>query len=115
MIAAFYKLLVFRRWSFIKPLTVGKYGILIPDETEVAMEADIILTPLVGFDKHGTRLGRGGGYYDRTIALLRKTNPNCQIIGVAAKEQYIDILPKEPHDECLDSVVTELGIFPYKI
>jgi 5-formyltetrahydrofolate cyclo-ligase len=105
------KPLIFRRWDINKPLVKGKYGILVPDETQEEVIPDSILTPLIGFDKHGTRLGRGGGYYDRTIAFLRKIKPYCQIIGMATEQQYVETLPHEFHDEQLDSVITESHIF----
>jgi 5-formyltetrahydrofolate cyclo-ligase len=115
MITEVGSLLIFRRWDTKSPLVKGKYGILVPDATQEEVTPDRILTPLVGFDKHGTRLGRGGGYYDRTISQLRQVNPDCQIIGIAAEEQYMEDLPYELHDERLDGVITESRIFSFNI
>lgn len=105
------KPLVFKKWDIDKPLVKGKYSILIPDEAALEMIPDIVLVPLVGFDQHGNRLGRGGGYYDRTIAYLRRVKPDCQIIGIACEQQYCEALLVEDHDAKLDAVITETNIF----
>ena len=62
--------------------------------------------PLLGFDRLGTRLGYGGGYYDRTLAVLPK---RPQLIGFAFKRQEFDHIPRLDHDVPLDAVVTEAG------
>ncbi len=62
--------------------------------------------PLVAFDGHGTRLGRGAGYYDRT---LEHKKPQC-LLGVAYEFQHHDFLPPEPWDVPLDAVATEKTI-----
>jgi len=67
---------------------------------------DLMLIPLVAFDDHGTRLGRGAGYYDRTLA---HTKPRC-LLGVAYEFQHDDLLPPEPWDVPLHGVVTEKTI-----
>lgn len=64
---------------------------------------DLMLMPLVAFDSHGTRLGRGAGYYDRTLAHKK---PTC-LLGVAYEFQHHAFLPPEPWDIPLDGVVTE--------
>ena len=58
----------------------------------------------------GTRLGYGGGYYDRTLASLRKTP---RLIGFAFAAQELDFIPREPHDVPLDAVVTEQGVLQF--
>jgi 5-formyltetrahydrofolate cyclo-ligase len=67
--------------------------------------------PLLGFDKHGTRLGYGGGYYDRTLAML--SSPP-RLIGYAFASQEVDHVPRDAHDIPLDAVVTEAGYRSFK-
>lgn len=64
---------------------------------------DAIITPGVGFDLHGNRLGYGGGHFDRLLARLRRGVP---VIGVAFDEQVVERLPVAPHDRPVDLVVT---------
>ena len=71
---------------------------------------DLVIVPGVAFDAEGRRLGRGGGYYDATLALLR---PGAARLGVAFEIQLVPAVPEEPHDVRLDGVVTEArGLFP---
>lgn len=69
----------------------------------------VVLTPLVAYDRRGGRLGFGGGYYDRTLAELRKEK-GILAVGVALSVQEVDELPREAHDQALDWVVTEEGM-----
>ncbi len=69
------------------------------------MTPDLILTPLLAFDRFGGRLGQGGGYYDRTFAAL----PDAIRIGVAYAGQELERLDLEPHDMRLHGVLTEEG------
>jgi 5-formyltetrahydrofolate cyclo-ligase len=66
---------------------------------------DLIVTPLLAFDRRGGRLGQGGGYYDRTFAAL----PEAVRIGFAYAGQQVDRLPIEAHDIRLHGVLTETG------
>ncbi|MEE9342981.1 MAG: 5-formyltetrahydrofolate cyclo-ligase [Gammaproteobacteria bacterium] len=70
---------------------------------------DIVLTPLVGFDKHGNRLGMGGGYYDRSFSFLasRRYYLKPRLIGLAYEFQQVPELIKEAWDIPLDAIVTE--------
>ena len=70
-----------------------------------AVKPDLILTPLLAFDAHGGRLGQGGGYYDRTFAVL----PDARRIGFAYAGQQVEPLDLEPHDIRLHGVLTETG------
>ncbi|QLK50567.1 5-formyltetrahydrofolate cyclo-ligase [Ehrlichia ruminantium] len=69
---------------------------------------NIIIVPLVAFDKKLNRLGFGGGYYDTTIAKLK---PHCKTIGIAYNIQLCDKIPTEPHDQTLDMVITENMVY----
>ena len=102
----------FYRWDCTKTLVKGMYNILVPkDESEVT--PDVILTPLIAFDERGFRLGKGGGYYDRTIQAMRHNNQRPYVIGVAAKEQFVQFLETDRHDQKLDMVVTDSGCITF--
>lgn len=100
------KALDLRVWEPGTPLYEAGFGTLAPAEQAPLAEPDIVLMPLLGFDKNGTRLGYGGGYYDRTLATLRKTP---QLIGLAFAAQEFDMIPRDSHDVPLDAVITENG------
>lgn len=96
-----------RLWAEGAPLYPSGFGTLAPDELAPVVEPDIILMPLLGFDKHGTRLGYGGGYYDRTLMKLSK---RPRLVGFAFARQEFDTIPRDAHDVPLDAVVTEKGV-----
>lgn len=98
--------LLFRRWSPGERLRTGGWGISepLPDAGEVT--PDIVLVPMLAFDRAGHRLGYGGGYYDRTLAALRRTG-EVTAIGVAFTGQVRETVPVTDGDECLDWIVTE--------
>lgn len=64
---------------------------------------DMIVVPLVAFDRTGTRLGYGGGCYDRYLPML---SPACQIIGIAFDEQRVDHVPTDAHDLPLPNIIS---------
>ena len=94
----------FYKWSFSDPLKINKYGIPEP-ETQNKVYPDIILVPLVAFDKNLNRLGYGGGYYDRLIAKLSKKKKIMKI-GLALSVQKIDKVPINIYDQKLDYIIT---------
>ena len=94
----------FYRWSFSELLKVNKYGIPEP-ETKNIVYPDILLIPLVAFDKDLNRLGYGGGYYDRLIAKSSKKKKIMKI-GLALSFQKINKVPINLHDQKLDYIVT---------
>jgi 5-formyltetrahydrofolate cyclo-ligase len=96
-----------RLWAQGAALYPSGFGTLAPDELAQVVEPDVILMPLLGFDKHGTRLGYGGGYYDRTLTKLTK---RPKLVGFAFAAQEFDHIPREAHDVPLDAVVTENGV-----
>ncbi len=77
-------------------------------DVAAAVTPDLIIAPLLAFDRAGGRLGQGGGHYDRTIAQLRARGP-LFVIGLAYAGQEIAAVPREPHDQPLDAILTELG------
>jgi len=93
------------RFNILEP--VGHWG-----QTLSAQQLDIILTPLVAFDRQGYRLGMGGGYYDRSLA-FRRTRKHWQrplLVGVAHSCQEYPALPHQPWDVPLDVIITEQEI-----
>ena len=98
----------FYAWSFSDPLKVNKYGIPEP-ETKNIVYPDVLLIPLVAFDKNLNRLGYGGGYYDRLIKRLSKKKKIIKI-GLAFSVQEIDKVPINMYDQKLDYIVTNKNI-----
>ena len=94
----------FYKWSFSDPLKVNKYGIPEPTIKNIVYP-DILLIPLVAFDKNLNRLGYGGGYYDRLIEKLSKKK-NIIKIGLALSIQKINKVPINAYDQKLDYIVT---------
>ncbi|KKB76038.1 hypothetical protein VW35_20145 [Devosia soli] len=97
----------FRVWEADAPLYEAGFGTLAPADLAPRRAPDLILMPLLGFDGQGTRLGYGGGYYDRTLATLA-VRP--MLVGLAFAAQAFDEIPREGHDIPLDAVVTEEGV-----
>jgi len=95
----------FYNFSFKDPLIVNKYGIPEPKKTNIVYP-DIILIPMVAFDKNLNRLGYGGGYYDRIIEKLMKKK-NFLKIGLAFSKQKINNLSISKYDKKMDYIVTE--------
>jgi 5-formyltetrahydrofolate cyclo-ligase len=94
----------FYKWSFSDPLKVNKYGIPEP-KTKNIVYPDILLIPLVAFDKNLNRLGYGAGYYDRLITKLSKKKKIMKI-GLALSVQKINEVPINKYDKRLDYIVT---------
>jgi 5-formyltetrahydrofolate cyclo-ligase len=102
--------LVFRRFEPGHALMPGGFGTMVPVETSPAIDPDLVIVPVVGFDRAGTRLGYGKGHYDRTIAALRARGLRPPLVGIAFSVQEVDTIPHEPHDVRLDLIVTENGV-----
>lgn len=102
--------LSFLPFTLNTPWKINPYGIPEPDvHPTCAIPVDkleLIILPLVAFDAHGTRLGYGGGFYDRTFANM----PNACLLGAAYAFQQQPLIPTEPWDAPLSGVVTELGV-----
>ena len=100
--------LVFRRWDG-EALVPGPFGTLHPAESQPVLVPQILIVPLAGFDARGNRIGYGGGYYDRTLQLLRESG-QVQAIGLAFAVQELPHIPAEPFDQPLDLIVTDGGL-----
>jgi 5-formyltetrahydrofolate cyclo-ligase len=98
--------LIMRAWAFGAPLAAGVWGIREPEPSAPAVAPEIVILPLLAFDRSGHRIGYGAGYYDLTIAALRATQA-VVAIGVAFAAQEVAAVPATPHDAPLDLVLTE--------
>ncbi len=107
------KPLIFRRWSMQTRLVRGPYGIFEPSSEAEEIEPDIVLVPLAAFDRAGHRIGYGGGYYDRTLAALRKLK-KITAIGVGFSVQEIASVPASRHDARLDLMLTEKDVLDFR-
>jgi 5-formyltetrahydrofolate cyclo-ligase len=102
--------IVFRELADAGALVPGSFGTLGPADDAALLEPDILLVPLSAFDGMGQRIGYGGGYYDRAIALLRQKGRARLLIGIAFDCQEVPSVPAEPHDVRLDAILTENGL-----
>lgn len=98
--------LQFRRWTPETRMSVGAFGAEIPEDGQAA-SPELFITPLVAFDRLGGRLGYGGGFYDRTLAEARPRR-TVRAVGVAYAAQEVAATPREPTDERLDAIVTDV-------
>lgn len=101
--------LVFRAWAPGDAMDEGVWGIAQPKADNAVVEPDILLVPLLAFDRRGWRLGYGGGFYDRTLQRLRGLKP-VVAVGLAYDGQRIDAVPHVvDYDQRLDWVLTPSG------
>jgi 5-formyltetrahydrofolate cyclo-ligase len=98
-----------RAWLWGEPLGSGVWGIREPKPEARQVDPDILLVPLLAFDRAGYRLGYGGGYYDLTIAGLRARKP-VTAVGIAFAAQEVPCVPTTPRDARLDLVLTERDV-----
>jgi 5-formyltetrahydrofolate cyclo-ligase len=98
--------LVMRSWTVGDHLQAGTWGIREPELAAALVEPDVLIVPLLAFDRRGHRIGYGAGYYDMTLTALRQRKP-VVAIGIAFAIQEIDAVPDEPGDARLDFVMTE--------
>lgn len=112
------RLLNFAKWKEGDDLVTGAYDIkhpVINDQTEY-MIPDIVLVPMLAFDRRGYRLGYGGGYYDYTLAHYRDVEQKSFVsVGLAfAQQACLFPLPRDEHDQRLDYVITPQTIHSFK-
>ena len=97
----------FRQWRPGVPMRCGAHGIPVPDGTPEVIP-DVLVLPMNAFDDRGYRLGYGGGYFDRTLAILA---PRVITIGVAYEHCRLPTIYPQRHDRAMDFVVTESGTY----
>ncbi len=110
VVVARHQPLEFRRWYPGEPTEPGKWNIPVPLPTSETAEPDVLLVPLLAFDRKGFRLGYGGGFYDMTLAKLRAAK-KVIAIGVAYAGQEVASVPRDEMDQPLDYVMTEREVF----
>lgn len=103
--------LIFRRWSAGDVLEVGRYDVREPLDSAPIIRPDVMLVPLLAYDRRGHRLGYGAGYYDRTISDLQASG-RLWTIGLAFAAQEVARVPVDGFDQALDHVLTETRIHP---
>lgn len=95
----------FARWTPEGAMVAGEFGAPVP-AVQDWLEPDVLIVPLVAFDRQGGRLGYGGGFYDRTLAELRARG-SVLAVGFAFAAQEATALPLEATDQPLDLIVTD--------
>ena len=100
----------FFSWKKNNVLLVNKYGILEPIKTKFKIP-NLILVPILAFDRNKYRLGYGKGFYDRYLNKYLKKSSNILTVGVAFSFQKYHKLPIEKNDVKLDYILTEKGIY----
>ncbi|MGH8294582.1 MAG: 5-formyltetrahydrofolate cyclo-ligase [Steroidobacteraceae bacterium] len=97
-----------------RALRINRFRIAEPDGPQLAgmRLLDLVFVPLVGFDRHGVRLGMGGGYYDRAFGFmrLRRIWRAPLLVGIGYASQEVDRIAPAAHDVPLDLVITERGV-----
>ena len=106
------KPLKFSRWEPGCHLKKGPFDVQIPVNSNYLVP-EVLIIPMVAFDRNGGRLGYGGGFYDRTLDYLRSRHATLAI-GFAYSEQEFENLPLEPTDQKLDMIITEREIIELK-
>ncbi len=103
------KPLLFRAWAPRDRLVRGVWNIPTPAPEAEIVTPDVVIAPVVGFDRAGYRLGYGGGFFDRTLAAMAR---RPQVIGVGYGCAAIPTIHPQPHDIAMDVIVTEEGVMP---
>ncbi len=98
--------LVFRAWRHGEKLDRGVWNIPFPAEGP-EVQPDIVIAPLVGYDRLCYRLGYGGGFFDRTIAACEK---KPMVIGVGYALQAMETIHPQPYDIPMDFIITQAGV-----
>lgn len=99
------RVLKFALWTPDMQVKENKYGIIEPD-SEDFIDPDIVICPLLAFDRRGHRLGYGGGYYDHTLHDLRGKKDIVAVGMCYAEQAVLFPLPKDDNDQSLDWVIT---------
>ena len=99
--------MTFREWAATASLEPAGYGTFGPTADAVELTPTMVLAPMLGFDRHGGRLGQGKGYYDRTL-LPRDGEHDQLVVGIAGTCQELPMVPTLAHDRRLDMLITEV-------
>jgi len=100
--------MTFRRWAPGDATGRDFAGLPAPLAAAEAVEPDLVIAPLLAFDKTGRRLGQGAGWYDRTLLGLRAAK-DVWVVGLAYSGQEVASVPTDEHDQRLDAILTEAG------
>jgi len=105
--------LVFRAWNNEHEHAPDHLGIPAPPAHAEEVRPDLLIVPLLAFDRQGGRLGQGGGYFDRTLQALTAAGP-VFALGLAYAGQEVARVPMEEHDRPLDAILTEREFIPVR-
>ncbi|MDR1814721.1 MAG: 5-formyltetrahydrofolate cyclo-ligase [Tannerella sp.] len=94
--------LIFKMYAGVRQMKIGSFGILEPCDSEIVdiEDIDLFVVPGMAFDRHGNRLGRGKGFYDRLLARVNKP-----VTGLCYYFQLFENIPTAPHDRMVDRVI----------
>ena len=105
----------FAPWRAGDPLASNRYGIPEPDVAASSLleprDLTLAVTPLVGFDPRGHRLGMGGGWYDRSFAFRQREPAPPWLVGAAFEVQRVDALARADWDVALDAVCSDAAVY----
>jgi 5-formyltetrahydrofolate cyclo-ligase len=99
----------FALWNEGEALETGIYRLSQPLASAPVVDPDIVVVPLLAFDRRCHRLGYGAGHYDETLHTLR-ARKEIMAVGLAYAAQEVSLLPDDSHDEKLDCIVTPEGV-----
>ena len=102
------KPLLMRAWAPGDEMSTVQWGIREPLASKAEVYPGVLLVPLLAFDRRGSRLGYGGGFYDRTLQKLR-ARAAVTAVGISYDELEVDAVPHESYDQRLDWVLTPSG------
>ena len=105
--------LIMRVWAWGAPLDTGQWGIREPKADAPEVDPDIVLVPLLAFDRTGQRIGYGAGYYDMTIVRLRSRKVVIAA-GIAFAAQEVSAVPVADYDAPLDLLLTEREVIDFR-
>ncbi|WP_169570064.1 5-formyltetrahydrofolate cyclo-ligase [Sneathiella limimaris] len=105
--------LIFRVWKPGQPLVKAGFKTVEPSRDAPEAIPDILVVPLLAFDERGYRMGYGGGFYDRTLAVLR-AQKSIQAVGYAYEGQRVEEVVIDEYDQPLDWVVTEKKVRKFR-
>lgn len=107
------RVMQYASWDGRDSLVKGNFGTFVPPGSDI-VEPDVVIVPMLAFDRRGTRLGRGGGHYDATLAALRQKRDILAIGMAHAGQAVLFNLPVEDHDQKLDMIVTPKDVFDFR-